>query len=87
VLVAQEFLKSLDDPVGRVKEILTSELYGLGLGFIPTFHLRLERVTPEVFTRDLGEELPASGFVAVVVASDGGLGSSLEQYGQVEVLN
>lgn len=86
-LVLQEFLKSLADPVQRIREILASELYGLGLGFIPTFPLRLDRVTPEVFRRDVSERLPDKSFVVVVVSPEAGLDSRLEQFGRVEVLN
>jgi zinc protease len=86
-LVLQEFLKSLADPVRRVKEILTSELYGLGLGFIPTFPLRLDRVTPEVFQKVVSDQLPDKSFVVVVVSPGEGLDSRLEQFGRVEVLN
>lgn len=86
-LVLQDFLKSFTDPEARIREILTSELYGLGLGFIPTFPLRLDRVTPERFQKDLAELLPSGGFVVVVVSSESSLVSDLKQFGQVEVLN
>ncbi len=87
-LVLQEFLRTLADPVERLREILTSELYGLGLGFIPTFPLRLDRITPEIFQRDLSERLPERGFVVVVVSPDADLDSRLESLGKnVEVLN
>jgi hypothetical protein len=59
----------------------------LGLGFIPTFPLRLDRVTPEVFQRTVSEQLPDKSFVVVVVSPGAGLDSRLEQFGRVEVLN
>ncbi len=86
-LVLQEFVKSLADPEARIREILTSELYGVGLGFIPTFPLRLERVTPEVFQRAVSEQFPDKSYVAVIVSPGADLDSRLGQFGRVEVLN
>ncbi|MEJ2081269.1 MAG: hypothetical protein P8Y94_03635, partial [Acidobacteriota bacterium] len=86
-LVLQEFVKSLADPEARIREILTSELYGVGLGFIPTFPLRLERVTPEVFQRAVSEQFPDKSYVAVIVSPGADMDSRLGQFGRVEVLN
>jgi len=86
-LVLQEFDASLKDPTGCLLEILSADIYGLGVNFIPTFGLRLERLTLETFQKSLQEVLPSAGFVAVVASPTPDLARRLAQFGTVELLN
>jgi predicted Zn-dependent peptidase len=86
-LVYQEFVTSLSDPLRVAQAIFEAELCELGINYLTTFNLRLERVTPERFQRTLKASLPASGYVLVVAGSAAELSSLLEVAGDVETLN
>lgn len=65
-LVYQEFLNSFQDPLKGAREILETDLYQLGINYLTTFHLRLERISPDVFTRMMESSLSPEKFVMVV---------------------
>jgi len=86
-LVHQEFLGSFEEPFGRMMQVLSTELYQLGINFVTTYGLRLERVTPERFQSALGEHFSSNGFTLVVAAPAAEVVPQLEGIGEVEVLN
>ena len=86
-LVYQEFLLGFDDPVMRILKVLETDLLDLGINFITTFDLRLERVTPEAFQRRLASLIPVNQFVLVMAGSVIELEPFFKEIGRVEVLN
>ncbi len=87
LLLLQELQSNMDNPLARIREVLATELYDLGINFIPTFPLRLERVTPEVFRNTVKEGFPEGGSVAVIATPNDSMKAELEELGKVEVLN
>ncbi len=86
-LVFQELKGAFDDPVEQMKLILGAELYGLGVNYISTLNLRLERVTQEAFQERLNELLPEGRFVMIVAGDAEELEPFFANVGEVEVLN
>ena len=86
-LVLREFTDAWQDPFERLMQVLRTDLYGVGVSFVSTFGLRLERVTAEVFRNSLDELLPRDGFVLVVASPNNDMAARLADFGEVEVLN
>ncbi len=86
-LVFQELEGAFNEPVGQMKLILGAELYGLGVNYISTLNLRLERVTQEVFQERLNELLPQGRFVMIVAGEVEKLEPFFANVGEVKVLN
>ena len=86
-LVFRRFEEAFDDPVEQMKLILGAELYGLGVNYISTLKLRLERVTREVFRERLNELLPEDRFVMIVAGEAEKLEPYFSGIGEVELLN
>jgi len=87
LLILQELQTNMNNPLARIREILATELYDLGINFIPTFPLRLERVTPDAFRTTISDGFPEGGSVAVIAAPSSSMKAELEELGRVEVLN
>jgi predicted Zn-dependent peptidase len=86
-LVLREFTESWQDPVERLLQVLRTDLYGVGVSFVSTFGLRLDRVTAEVFQSTLETVLPKDGFVLILASPSTEIASRLADFGEVEVLN
>jgi zinc protease len=86
-LVLQEFRSSFEEPFGRMMQILTTDLYQVGINFVTTYGLRLERVTPKQLQDALEEHFFSDGFALVVAAPAEKVVPQLEGIGEVEVLN
>lgn len=86
-LVFRRFEEAFDDPVEQMKLILGAELYGLGVNYISTLNLRLERVNQEVFQERLNELLPEDRFVMIVAGEAEKLEPYFSGVGEVELLN
>lgn len=86
-LILQEFADSFQDPLGRLYQILESELYNLGLNYISTFGIRLNRVDEEAIREVAGKHLSPNQFLLVVSGPSANLKPLLETIGEVEFLN
>ncbi|GAB4113311.1 MAG: hypothetical protein Kow001_14900 [Acidobacteriota bacterium] len=86
-LVKQEFLASMQDPFGRLMQVLAAELHQLGANFVATFNLRLDRVTPAHFQEVIRRAFPDQGAVVVVAAPAGPIVTDLQEFGDVELLH
>jgi zinc protease len=86
-LVFRRFEEAFDDPVEQMKLTLGAELYGLGVNYISTLKLRLERVTQEAFQERLVELLPEDRFVMIVAGEAEKLEPYFSGIGEVELLN
>jgi len=84
-LVLHEFSSSLQDPMLKLQRVLEADLYNLGINYIPTFSLRLDRVTPERFKKLVADRFPPHQFV-LVVAADDRVEPYLSQLGEFEIL-
>ena len=85
-LVMREFQDSFQMPLGRLYRLLETDLCELGLNYIPTFSLRLKRVTPTLLQDVARTHFPKGGSVVVVAGSAGRLEPSLREIAAVEVL-
>lgn len=85
-LVLQEYRASLQDPLGRIYRILETALYNLGINHIPTFGLRLQRVTSKSLSQVVREHLAPENFVLVVAGPANQLRADLEKVARVEVI-
>jgi hypothetical protein len=72
--------------LGRLYRLLETDLCELGLNYIPTFGLRLKRVTPGLLQDVARTHFPKGGSVVVVAGSAGRLEPSLREIAAVEVL-
>ncbi len=86
-LVRQEFMASMQDPFGRLMQVLAAELHQLGANFVATFNLRLDRVTPAQLREAVREAFPDRGAVVVVAAPPGPILTELQEFGDVELLH
>lgn len=86
-LVKQEFMSSMQDPFGRMMQVLAAELYQLGTNFVATYSLRLDRVTPQHFQEVLRRVLPEEGTVVVLTAPAGFSTAELREFGNLELLH
>lgn len=85
-LVLREFNDSLQEPYEQLHRLLGTDLYELGLNYIPTFSLRLKRVTPAVLQNVVKAQFKNGGSVVVVAGPVGQLEPALKEIGPVEVL-
>jgi len=85
-LVLREFKDSLQEPYRQLYELLGADLCELGLNYIPTFGLRLKRVSPSVLQNVVKANFKTGGSVVVVAGSAGQLEPALREFGPVEVL-
>jgi predicted Zn-dependent peptidase len=85
-LVLREFRDSLQEPYRQAYQLLGADLCELGLNFIPTFSLRLKRVTPTILQNVVKTHFKNGGSVVVVAGPAGQLEPTLKEIGPVEVL-
>ena len=85
-LVFREFKDSFQEPYEQLHQLLGTDLYELGLNYIPTFSLRLKRVSPTVFQNVVSNYFRDSGSVVVLAGSVGRLEAVFKEIGPVEVL-
>jgi hypothetical protein len=86
-LVLKEFKDSLREPYKQLYQLLGTDLFELGLNYIPTFSLRLERVSPAVLQNVVETHFKHGGTVVVVAGSARQLESALSEIGPVQLLN
>ncbi len=85
-LVFREFKDSFQEPYEQLYQLLGADLYELGLNYIPTFSLRLKRVSPTVFENVVRSYFKGSGSVVVLAGSVAKLEAAFKEIGPVEVL-
>jgi zinc protease len=85
-LVLREFRESLREPYKQLYELLGTDLCELGLNYIPTFSLRLKRVSPTVLQNVVKTHFENRSPVVVAAGSAALLEPALKEIGQVEVL-
>ncbi|UCF37873.1 MAG: insulinase family protein [Acidobacteriota bacterium] len=86
-LVSHEYVNSFDSPISQIRSFLDADLYGLGVSYITTFNLRLERVSPEFFSRKVGTILPAEQSTLLLAGPAEKLKPVFAHLGQIEILN
>jgi len=86
-LVLREFKDSLQEPYKQLYQLLATDLGELGLNYIPTFSLRLKRVTPGILQNVVRTHFKKGGSVAVLAGTVDQLEPALKEIGPVEVLN
>jgi predicted Zn-dependent peptidase len=86
-LALREFRNSLREPFHQLYQLLGTDLCDLGLNYIPTYGLRLKRVTPTVLQGVIETYFENGRSVTVAAGSASQLGPDLEEIGTVEVLN
>ena len=82
-----ELRNRLQDPAARLHELLESNLYDLGVSYLATYGLRLQRVLPDTLREVARTRLAATSFVVVVAGSASRLSAELEGEGPVTILN
>jgi zinc protease len=85
-LVLREFKDSLQEPYRKLYQLLGTDLCELGLNYIPTFGLRLKRVSPAVLQNVVKTNFKTGGSVIVVAGAAAELEPVLREFGPVEVL-
>jgi zinc protease len=85
-LVLREFKDSLREPYRQLYELLGTDLCELGLNYIPTYGLRLKRVTPTILQNVVKTHFEGRGSVVVVAGSALKLEPALKEIGPVQVL-
>jgi hypothetical protein len=73
--------------VRGLEAVLRTDLYELGIHYIATFGLRIERISPEIFQRGLQSAFPGGNFIAVALVPDLEIQNKLTSLGKVELLN
>ena len=87
MLVTQQYGQHLQDPVRSIEAVLKTDLYELGIHYIVTFGLRVERITPELFQRGISATFPEGKFLAVIATPTLEIQDNLALLGEVELLN
>lgn len=86
-LAMQEFSAALQDPFGRMMQVLSAELHRVGANFLATYGLRIDRVTPQNFRDTLRKVFPETGTVVVVAGLPGSAAAELREFGDLELLH
>ena len=87
MLVTQQYTQFVTDPVRSLEAILRTDLYELGIHYIATFGIRIERISPEIFQRGLNASFPGGNFIAVIATPTLEIQDKLNSLGNVELLN
>lgn len=86
-MVFLEYKSTLQDPIRLLFRLLDADLYNLGINYLPTLNLRLNRVTPASVQRAVREFLSRENFVMVVAGPVAQLKPHLEALGRLTILN
>lgn len=81
-LARLDFIQALQQPRTRLEVLLDMTLFDVGSGYITTYGMRLDRVTPERLQRAL-ESLPPDDFT-LVVSAPASIRGELEGLGKLE---
>ncbi len=82
-----EMRRQLEDPRGLARQLLEVHLHGVGVSFLTTYGIRLQRVKPSRFQATLTELLAPSSLLLVAAGDGAFLKAQLEEWGRVRVLN
>ncbi len=82
-----ELRRRLEDPEQMLEQILNVHLYGVGVSFLTTYGIRLDRVQPSRFQSVLKEVLSPTSLLLVAAGNGSSLRGRLQDWGEVEVLN
>ena len=86
-LVFQELVGLLADPITRLRIFLEAELRDLGVNYLLTLKLRLDRIRPDLFQQVVQRQLRSQNPVLIVAGPATELKTPLESLGTVAVLN
>lgn len=84
-LARLDFIQALEQPRTRLEVVVDMTLFEVGSGYVTTYGMRLDRVTPERLQRAL-ENLSPDDFTLVVSAPAASVRDGLEGLGKVETL-
>jgi len=87
MIVTQQFSRHLEDPSRSLDIVLKTDLYELGIHYIVTFGLRIQRITPGLFLRGIGDSFNQGNFLAVISTPTLEIRENLALLAPVEVLN
>lgn len=79
--------RKLENPESRLRQLLEVHLHGLGISFLTTYGIRLDRVGPGRFQAVLQDVLSPSRLLLVAAGDADFLRPELEAWGEVEILN
>ncbi len=82
-----ELRNRLENPSARLFELLEANLYELGVSYLATYGLRLDRVSPDTLREVAATRLPESSFLVVVAGTAARLSAEMGEDGAVRVLN
>jgi predicted Zn-dependent peptidase len=85
-LVLREFKESFREPYSQLYELLETDLFELGLNYIPTFSLRVKRVSPTILQNVVKTHFDSRSPTIVVAGSAERLEPAFREIGSVEVL-
>lgn len=83
-LALLDFKTNLANPLTRMRILVEMSLFEIGAGYITTYELRLDRVTPERFTETIRRLIPLDSFVLVVSGPKDRLAPQFRDLGRVE---
>ncbi len=86
-VVVQEFKNGLATPSTRLRYLLETHLYGLGVNYISNYGVRISRMTPETFQTAIREHFRERKPLMVLSGPREPLEKSLAEFGPVRLLN
>jgi len=86
-VVVQEFKNGLMVPSSRLRYVLETHLYGLGVNYISNFGVRVSRITPESFQTTVKEHFSDKKPLIVLSGPREVLEKDLTEFGPVRLLN
>jgi predicted Zn-dependent peptidase len=86
-VVVQEFKNGLMAPSSRLRYVLETHLYGLGVNYISNFGVRISRITPETFQAAIKEHFSDKKLLIVLSGPKEVLEKNLTEFGTVRLLN
>ena len=86
-VVVQEFKNGLATPSTRLRYLLETHLYGLGVNYISNYGVRISRMTPETFQAAIREHFRERKSLMVLSGPREALEKRLAEFGPVRLLN
>jgi zinc protease len=86
-LAANEMKQALEDPASRLRELLDTSLFNVGVTYISNYGLRVGRLTPETFQSALKEVFSNRPSLTVIAGPAERLQPELTELGKVRVLH
>lgn len=86
-VIVQEFKGRLMVPSTRLRSVLETHLYGVGVNYISNFGVRISRLTPEGFQTAIKQHFTANQPIIVLSGPKELLEKSLSEFGPVRLLN